>query len=65
VLTAKFGIEKKNRYTVPKAIDRCLKITNGTIASLPIFHSTKTKIASRIPDKAKRAMILGDAHGRL
>lgn len=62
--TEKFGIEKKNRYTTPKAMDRCSRTPNGTDASSPIFHSTKRNSTSKMPETAKRPMMLGELQGR-
>ena len=64
VHTEKFGIEKKNRYTTPKAIDRCLRTPNGTDASSPIFHSTKRNNKSKTPGTAKRPTMMGELQGR-
>jgi len=62
--TEKFGIEKKNRYTTPKAIDRCLRTPNGTDASSPIFHSAKRNSTSKTPETEKRPMMMGELQGR-
>jgi hypothetical protein len=62
--TEKFGMAKKNKYTAPDAIDRCPRTRKGTEASSPIFQSSNTNSARRIPETVKRQIIVGEVHGR-